>query len=67
MSSLIDQVKALKKSLDDARDDATRFGLVITDSGAVIDGPGTGTAEAVAAAGTGSQPVRLATPHCGPP
>ena len=50
VTSLIDQVKALKKALDDARDHAAEFGLVITDDGAVIDGPGTGTAEAVAGA-----------------
>ena len=50
VTSLIDQVKALKRALDDARDHAARFGLVITDDGAVIDGPGTGTAEAVAGA-----------------
>ncbi|MFD2395306.1 hypothetical protein ACFSSF_17910 [Dietzia aerolata] len=50
VTSLIDQVKALKRALDDARDHAARFGLVITDDGAVIDGPGTGTAEAVATA-----------------
>lgn len=42
VTSLIDQVKALKGSLDDARAHAAEFGLVITDDGAVIDGVGAG-------------------------
>lgn len=47
-SSLIDQVKTLQRVLDDARDHAAAFGLVITDSGAVIDGPGAGLPESAA-------------------
>lgn len=48
VSSLIDQVKTLQRVLDEARDHATTFGLVITDSGAVVDGPGVSMAESAA-------------------
>ena len=48
VTSLIGQVKTLKNALDYARDHAARFGLVITDDGAVIDGPGTSDVGAVA-------------------
>lgn len=44
VESLIDQVRALKASLDDARAHAAQSGLEITDDGAVIDGPGAGPA-----------------------
>lgn len=49
VTSLVDQVKTLQSVLDEAREQAAAFGLVITDSGAVVDGPGRGLAELTAA------------------
>lgn len=48
ISSLIEQVRALKVALDEAQDHAAAFGLTITDAGAVVDGPGAGPAELAA-------------------
>lgn len=49
VSSLTDQVRTFKAVIDDARARAAEFGLEVTGSGVVIDGPAAGASESAAA------------------